>query len=331
MNGTRSNGWRERPGARESTIEMAQSDSRTRFVEVAADTVPRCVCGEGRQLTLVHVYSSPPSGETPFDLAGKRYRRELRRCERCSHIILTGTRLAEEHYRGSYMKQTYGAGASIDGLEAIRRGFARIQSLRAGESDNAVRVQRVDGFAKRRFGSTSARQRLLDVGSGLGVFIDGIRRLGWSCVGVDPDPNACAHLCELGAEAFCAMFEEYEPTATFDVVSLNKVLEHVREPALFLSRAHCALDPDGVVYVEVPDGEAALADGPAREEFFIEHLHAFSASSLCLVLRDAGFMVLECQRMREPSGKYTLAAFACADSASMSRYSRVSRRCDGAD
>jgi hypothetical protein len=63
------------------------------------------------------------------------------------------------------------------------------------------------------------------------------------------------------------------------------------------------------VYVELPDGEAAAADGAEREEFFIEHSHVFSMSSLCLLARQAGFSADCIERVHEPSTKYTLRAF----------------------
>ena len=76
-----------------------------------------------------------------------------------------------------------------------------------------------------------------------------------------------------------------------------------------LARVHDNLTEQGLVYVEVPDGEAAAADGPGREEFFVEHLHVFSAASLPMAAARAGFAVRALERIREPSTKYTLVAF----------------------
>ena len=76
-----------------------------------------------------------------------------------------------------------------------------------------------------------------------------------------------------------------------------------------LARATEDLNDSGFVYVEVPDGEAAVQDGPGREEFFVEHWHVFSAASLALLASRAGFIVREIERIHEPSGKYTLRAF----------------------
>jgi SAM-dependent methyltransferase len=275
-----------------------------------------CVCGDGASFEVVHVYARPPLGETRFELNGQgAYRRELRRCVRCGHFVLVGTTIPGESYRGRYVQQTYGDGADDAGVPAIRRAFERIRSLRPSESDNVGRVERVDAFARRWCGRDDERRNLLDVGSGLGVFIAGMLQHGWTCTGVDPDAHACEHLRSfIGADAYCATFEELTGAGRFDVVTLNKVLEHVADPIAMLSLTLSLLAPHGLVYVEVPDGEAAFADSPEREEFFIEHLHAFSMASLGVTMQQAGLRPMECARMREPSGKYTLFAFACVAS-----------------
>ena len=76
-----------------------------------------------------------------------------------------------------------------------------------------------------------------------------------------------------------------------------------------LSRAKKHLTEHGLVYIELPDGTAALKDSIFREEFFIEHYHAFSMSSISLLIEKSGLVPLDINRVREPSGKYTLRAF----------------------
>jgi len=76
---------------------------------------------------------------------------------------------------------------------------------------------------------------------------------------------------------------------------------------LYKSREH--LVPGGLVYIELPDGERAEAEGPGREEFFVDHHHIFSATSLSMMADQAGFIVLQIQRLQEPSTKYTFRAF----------------------
>ena len=56
-------------------------------------------------------------------------------------------------------------------------------------------------------------------------------------------------------------------------------------------------------------GPAAAAEGPGREELFVEHLHAFSPASLALAAARAGLCPLRLERITEPSGKHTIFAF----------------------
>ena len=100
-----------------------------------------------------------------------------------------------------------------------------------------------------------------------------------------------------------------EQLGQFDVITFNKVLEHVEDPVTMLARATRHLNPKGFVYVEVPDGEAASVEGSEREEFFIEHHHVFSPASMAMTAERAGFRVEALERLREPSTKFTIRTF----------------------
>lgn len=266
---------------------------------VSADGPLHCPCA-GRFLSEAWRYDRPPRVETRFDLGGGRYERTVERCAICSHFVSRHP-FAAELYRGEYMDSTYG--------ERIAAEFARIMALPQERSDNAGRVARVVAFAGDRL---PAGASVLDVGSGLCVFLARLKEHGFRCTALDPDERAAEHArSTVGVDAVCADFMEAEPPGRFDLVTFNKVLEHVEDPVAMLARARAALAPGGAVYVEVPDGEAAAddPDGPEREEFTIEHLHVFSPASFALLAARAGFSPLRVERLREPSGKYTLAGF----------------------
>ena len=264
------------------------------------EQTPLCrFCGGDHR--RVASYDAPPEGETDFGIAP--YRRTLWQCRRCGHVInLTGFDLEATLYQGAYAEATYG--------EKMRGAFVKIMGLPPERSDNRQRVARIEAFAETS-GWSGARS-CLDVGSGLGVFPAVMRETGWDCVALDPDPAATALIAELaGVETLTGDFMAVAPPRRYDLLSFNKVLEHVREPITMLARAGDFLTNRGAVYVELPDGEAALADaGPEREEFFVEHFDVYSAASIALLIRAAGFDTLSVERIREPSGKYTLRAFA---------------------
>lgn len=239
-----------------------------------------------------HRYREPPAGETPFAL--EPYDRTLLRCEACGHMVSTVE--LSDLYGGAYMDATYAG-------DRLERTYERIMALAPERSDNTARVRRV-------LAEAGPAGRVLDVGAGLGVFPARMREAGWQVTALDPDPRAVAHLRgRVGVEAVQGDFMTAAFDPRFDLVTLNKVLEHVEDPVGMLARA-AALAP--LVYVELPDAEGAAADGPGREEFFIEHLHVFSAASLRALAARAGCQVRSAERLVEPSTKYTLTAFLTA-------------------
>jgi SAM-dependent methyltransferase len=142
------------------------------------------------------------------------------------------------------------------------------------------------------------------------VFLHRLKEAGWEGLALDNDPRLVQHAREVvGVKAVLGDFMELTDLGQFDLVTFNKVLEHVAEPVAMLAKSAANLRPGGFVYVEVPDGEAAARQGPEREEFFIEHHHIFSPASLTLLAERAGLGVKFLERLREPSTKYTLRAF----------------------
>lgn len=261
-----------------------------------------CPCN-GRHLEVTFDYDAPPAGETTFDFGEQRYRRSYSRCALCHHWFSNNDMDMSKLYGGAYVDHTYG--------KRLRETFDRVIGLPAERSDNAGRVGRILAFASRHF-PPHKKPRLLDVGSGLGVFPYALKQAGWDCVALDPDKRAAEHARDVvGVQAVTGDFMALDILALgkFDVVTFNKVLEHVEDPVPMLRRAPPLLQPGGFVYIELPDGEAAATEGPGREEFFIEHHHVFSAASMALLAARAGLNPLSIERLREPSSKFTLRGF----------------------
>ena len=248
-------------------------------------------------------YDAPPEGETRFALGEQPYRRSYARCLLCRHWYSDHAFDLTVLYGGDYADHTYG--------NRLRQTYERILALPPERSDNAGRVARILAYATARFGCERS-PTLLDVGAGLGVFPAKMKGAGWACTALDPDPRAAAHARDVvGVTAVAGDFLaiDLRTLGRYDVITFNKVLEHVEDPIAMLARAAGLLAAGGFVYVEVPDADAAAREGPAREEFFIEHHHVFSAVSLAMMADRAGFAVESLERLREPSTKFTLRAF----------------------
>lgn len=258
-------------------------------------------------LECVHIYDERPLDETKFIIQeGIDYEREIWKCSNCSHFVSKYNLDLKDLYSNDYVDSTYG------GRDGIRQNFERIMNLSPDKSDNVGRVKRVIEFIETFF-SNSNSVNLLDIGSGLGVFLALIKKYkDWVCVALEPDLRFSQHIKEqLDIETLCGDFNEIEIDQKFEFITLNKVLEHTEYPLKVLKKCTQTITADGFIYIEVPDGEVAMLDELSfqREEFFVEHPHIFSMSSLVILIERADLKVINCERLCEPSGKYTIRAF----------------------
>lgn len=262
-----------------------------------------CPFCRGSHFTKSYTFNQPPEGEVEFSFNEEGYHRDLYCCDVCGHFLSIHDMDIGDLYSGDYVDSSYGP-------SGIRSEFDRIIALPSENSDNRRRVDRVCDYVLPRLKTSGVQPTMLDVGSGLGVFPYGMKEAGWNCTALDPDQRSTRHANDvIGINSICGDFMEIDRPGCYDLITFNKVLEHVEDPVDMLARAKDFLNPGGIVYVELPDGENAIHDSPHREEFMIEHPHIFSAASVCLLVKHAGFSVQTLEHIREPSSKYTLFTF----------------------
>lgn len=261
------------------------------------------ICGND---TFINVFqfSEPPPIETRYPaLKEVVYFRETLQCKKCLHFIAMQEMDLSNIYSGDYVSATY---KDKDGVQAT---FNKIINLPPSKSDNTGRVARINEFAGKYWGGIE-NKTVLDIGSGLGVFPYLMKKNGWQVTALDPDKRAADHIKDaVQVETICGDFFEVESNLKYDLVTFNKVLEHVKDPIAMLSKSKDNLAENGLVYIEVPDGDIAALDGKEREEFTIDHVYIFSFISLAITAEKAGFYPVLMERLKEPSTKYTLRAF----------------------
>ena len=250
---------------------------------------------------LIKQFNRPPKGETNFGFLP--YSRSLWQCTGCQHITNKHNfNIDSTFYKKTYQRTTY--------KEKARSRFTNLMALPKEQSDNRQRVNFIDTFWNNT--QPNKEKSCLDVGSGLGVFPAVLKELNWDCVAIEPDPEACEIIREkIGIEVLSGELVECQKIGEFNLICFNKVLEHTQNPKEMLLQSTLHLKSGGLLYIELPDGETALKEsGPDREEFFVEHFDAYSRKSLELLINSVQFKILTIDQVYEPSGKFTLRAFA---------------------
>jgi len=137
--------------------------------------------------------------------------------------------------------------------------------------------------------------RLLDVGCGRGELMLEAQPY-YDCVGIEPSPAAVEAARESGLTVLEGTFEsvDVEP-ASFDVVTLDAVIEHVASPTEVLAKVNELLRPGGVVVLTTPKfgGPAYRRHGPAWNGFrHGYHTFLFTGATLQSFLQKTGFQAL---------------------------------------
>lgn len=145
------------------------------------------------------------------------------------------------------------------------------------------------------------RRRVLDIGSGPGVFIECGGALGWRCVGLEPSDGAVELSRSLGLEVVQSELSKapLDALGHFDVVQLSLVLEHVPDPRRVIGQAAALLAPGGLLSVVVPNDfnpfQRAFTEAGGGEPWWVSaphHINYFNAESLARLLTGEGFEVL---------------------------------------
>jgi SAM-dependent methyltransferase len=135
---------------------------------------------------------------------------------------------------------------------------------------------------------------ILDVGCGRGLMLSELAHRGWRAVGVEMSDAASRHAREvLGLDVRVGDLVGCKfPTASFDVVTLFHVLEHLPDPDSALAEVRRLITADGWLLVEVPNFgslQSRLAGGRGFHVDAPRHLFHFTRAALLQSLERAGF------------------------------------------
>lgn len=143
------------------------------------------------------------------------------------------------------------------------------------------------------------RRRLLDVGSGPGLFLALGRSRGWSVKGIEPSKKAALYSREtlgLDVEEIFLTRENASQLGRFDVVNMGEVLEHLPDPLDMLEIVHSILAESGLLCLIVPNDFNPLQEILRCHLDFNpwwvappHHLNYFNKTSICSLIKKKCF------------------------------------------
>lgn len=166
--------------------------------------------------------------------AHPHFQTNVMKCLNCNFIyinpLIVGADLLEkEHYSSS---ESYKTAANSD----IMKMFSK-------------RIQLIS-----KFKSTG---KLLDVGSGRGEFLSVCSQNGFEVEGVEPSNGLASYSVDTyNLDIKNGIISDLNEDSTFDIITLNHVLEHVEDPKQMLKEISIRLSEDGLLFMEVPNTES---------------------------------------------------------------------------
>jgi 2-polyprenyl-3-methyl-5-hydroxy-6-metoxy-1,4-benzoquinol methylase len=159
----------------------------------------------------------------------------------------------------------------------------------------------------------ACRGRLIDVGTGDGVFVEQALRAGFDAYGVEPSQvGADAANARFGERrVVCGLLADLASDATYEVVTLWDVIEHVEDPLGLLFSATAHLKPGGWLVVETGNYQSAerLLSGESWWAYHPEHRWYFAPQAMRTLFKCVGFSEIKiCEQTLRPGAPRALDA-----------------------
>ena len=138
--------------------------------------------------------------------------------------------------------------------------------------------------------------KILDIGCSAGWFLDVMK--GWECHGNEIS-TAYAKIAQerFGDRVVNSLFEDYPLRENyFDVITLQDVLDHLRDPIAMLEKCQAMLKPGGLIVIKVHNISCLYAKLTGPKFYAVQpptHLFYYDKKTLALILAKTGFRLTD--------------------------------------
>jgi len=112
---------------------------------------------------------------------------------------------------------------------------------------------------------------LLDIGSGNGNLISLAQKRGWVSTGYDVDCETVRKIsAKINVKMYCGKFEELNlDENSYDVITMLHVIEHLKNPIVYLNVIKKVLKQNGLLFIALPN----IQSRSGLVKLFLEKLH----------------------------------------------------------
>jgi len=248
------------------------TDTAPTFSSADTEQVSCCLCGDQG----TPVYDLPPYG--------------VRRCARCT-LVFVSPRLQAQALSRFYDQVDYFEGGVYGDQSRWSPAMLLQRIWTSGRLEQISKAR--SGNGRRRIPSG---QRLLEFGSGYGLFLDAARARGYAVQGVELSRPAAAATAKLGIDVYCGQLVDAPLTGLYDVICGWDTLEHVPDPLAVLRRIRDLIADDGTIALSTPYFSSLPSRLLGRRWWTLkpaEHIWHYTHHTLRLLAARAGFTVTD--------------------------------------
>jgi 2-polyprenyl-3-methyl-5-hydroxy-6-metoxy-1,4-benzoquinol methylase len=181
---------------------------------------------------------------------------------------------------------------SLDYFGGAQKGFGYVDY----EIDKKAMSSTLNSYLDKIEKFIPDKDKLLDVGTATGFFMELAKQRGWEVQGVEISEYAVQKAREKGLNVTTGTLESSDfKEGSFNLITFWDVVEHLSNPKSTLSSAYRILKKDGVIAINTPDSESFVARILNKGWHLIvppEHLFLFNQKNLSKLLKEIGFEIL---------------------------------------
>ncbi len=229
------------------------------------------------------------------------------RCTNCKSLIREDHQerydKVKEIYDRDYFHQKFRDKYNQD-IDSARKEMRKIAISRMEIIENlylreaecsSCGVDDCKGCYVRNLVSSLRSRKLLDIGCGIGVFLEVGSERGFDVKGIDINRDIL-HLVssEIRDKITISDFLSFEFKEKFDIVTMWFVIEHLPDTKNILRKVSSLLKPKGILAISTPNAEGLSAR--LKMDWYLsvlpqDHLVEFSPKGLSILLENRGFSV----------------------------------------